>query len=70
VPNTKQRFAVELVAMALLIAAIALQNDLKRLIAEDPFPNVFIPLWAVVASIVAIWPRKARPPTTETAIGT
>jgi hypothetical protein len=67
VPNTKLRFAVELAAMVLLIAAIVLQNDLKRLIAEDPFPNFAIPLWVVVAYVVAIWPRKNRPSTTETA---
>ena len=59
VPNTNLRVGIELVGMALLIAAIVLQNDLKRLIAEDPVPNFFIPLWEVVAYGVAlIWRRK------------
>jgi predicted anti-sigma-YlaC factor YlaD len=58
VPNSKMRLALELTAMALLIASVLLLNDLQYRLAEHPFPTGFVPLWAVVAYIVAIWPRK------------
>lgn len=56
--NSMWRVSLEWGAMLLLIAAVVLQNDLKTRIVENPAVNVVPMVWAFVAYIVAVWPRK------------
>ena len=51
VNNSALRKVLEVIAICLIAALILLQNNLKELIQTDPVPNLFIPLWAVIAYI-------------------
>jgi hypothetical protein len=49
-PSLRQ--VIEIGAIVFIVLAALLQNDLKMRIATDPFPNLVIPLWAVVAYFI------------------
>jgi hypothetical protein len=58
---TMTRQVLELIAVALICAAILSQNNLMHVIATDPVPNVVIPVWAIMAYIViALMPREKK----------
>jgi hypothetical protein len=44
----------EIAAIAIIVLAVALQNDLKNLIATDPVPNLIIPLYAIIAYLIIV----------------
>ena len=44
--------------MFIIVAAVLLQNDLRNLIITDPFPNLIIPLWAIIAYMIIALKRK------------
>ncbi len=46
------RSILEIVAIVVVLLLILLQNDLFRNIVNDPFPNVVIPLWAIIAYLI------------------
>ena len=52
VPNSNLRRSVEAVAVALAVAAVALQANVRELIVADPVPNFLVPVWVVVAYLV------------------
>jgi hypothetical protein len=52
VRSTALRQVIEIGAIVFIVLAALLQNDLKMRIATDPFPNLVIPLWAVVAYFI------------------
>ena len=60
VKNTAMRVAIECVFIVSIILAVVMQNDLKYQIAEHPAVNVLPLAWALVAYVVAVWPRKAQ----------
>ena len=47
--NTRLRKVLEALALVFVVAAILLQNDLQTRIVADPFPNIIIPLWVLIA---------------------
>ena len=51
--TTAIRRVLEVLALACILAAWLLQNDITLLIATDPVPNLVIPLWAIVAYFCA-----------------
>ncbi len=53
--NTK--FAFEIIAMIAIILVIGLQNNLGKVLIEDPFPNFIIPL-ILVGSYIYILRKK------------
>ena len=61
VKNTTTRVVIECVFIALITLAVVMQNDLRDQIAEHPAVNVLPLAWALIAYVVAIWPRKAQP---------
>ena len=58
VTTTLLRKGLEASALVIIAAAVLLQNDLKNHIANDPVPNVIIPLWAIIAYIVIVLKTK------------
>ena len=54
VESTSARKTLEFLAIILAMAAVFLQNNLLSLIEQDPFPNVVIPLWVLIAFIIVI----------------
>jgi hypothetical protein len=58
VKNSLLRKIIEAVGVIAIIVAVLLQNDLKRLIATDPFPNLIIPLWAIIAYVIVVFRRQ------------
>jgi hypothetical protein len=57
VKNSLLRKILEAVAVIVIIMAVLLQNDLARLIATDPVPNLIIPLWVIIAYIIVVLRR-------------
>ena len=53
VGNTAVRKITELAGVAIIFLLMALQRDLTYWMVEDPVPNLIIPLWAVVAYVIA-----------------
>lgn len=49
VASTIWRQVIELLALALIVFLVVLQNDLKTRVANDPVPNVLLPLWVFIA---------------------
>lgn len=47
------RQLTEALGIAMIIGIVGLQWDLLRLIAEDPVPNLIMPVWALVAYGIA-----------------
>ena len=43
------RKALEVCAIVIIIAAVLLQKNLTNNIVDDPFPNLIIPLWVIIA---------------------
>jgi hypothetical protein len=57
---TSQRRITEVMLLIFAGMAIALQNDLLQKIEQDPFPNVVVPLWILLAYlVVALRKRQA-----------
>ena len=54
VNNTVLRKALEGIGIFGLIALIVLQKDLKELIATDPVPNFIIPIFVLIAYLIAL----------------
>lgn len=52
VRSTTLRKVLEASALGLVAAAILLQRNLVNKIVEEPFSNVFIPLWVFIAYVV------------------
>jgi len=46
------RKALEVFAIGIIIALILLQRNAMYYIKTDPFPNLVIPLWAIIAYLV------------------
>lgn len=44
----------EILCLLLIVLVVALQNDLIRIIIEDPFTNIFIPAWIVTAYLTTL----------------
>lgn len=63
VRNSLVRKILEIIALALITAAILFQNNLVALIESDPVSNLIIPLWTIVAYIVVT--LKKRNPTNK-----
>jgi hypothetical protein len=53
--NTK--FAFEIIAMVVIVLAIGLQSNLGKVLVEDPFPNVIIPL-VMIGSYIYVLIKK------------
>jgi hypothetical protein len=53
--NTK--FAFEIIAMLVIVLAIGLQSNLGKVLVEDPFPNLIIPL-IMIGSYIYILRKK------------
>ncbi len=53
-PSTAKQI-LEIVGLILIVLAVAWQNDLKRIIVEDPFPNIFIPAWLITAYLTVVF---------------
>lgn len=49
VGSSSTRRILEVVALILVFLAVALQNDLRTRIVNDPFSNIIIPAWAITA---------------------
>jgi|APSaa5957512535_1039671.scaffolds.fasta_scaffold308129_2 hypothetical protein len=58
VGNTVLRKAVEGIGIVGIIALIGLQKDLKMLIVADPVPNFVIPVFVVVAYLIAFMRKQ------------
>jgi len=58
VKDSLLRRGLEALAIAIIVAAVLLQNDLKVQIITDPVPNLIIPLWAIVAYVIIVSKRK------------
>jgi len=56
--NTNIRKAIELTGVVIIILLIVLQKNLLILVAEDPVPNLIIPLWVIIAYFVAFLKKK------------
>ncbi len=57
VKNSLLRKILEAVAVIAIIVAVLLQNDVARLIATDPVPNLIIPLWVIIAYVIIVLRR-------------
>lgn len=57
VEETAGRIAAELLAVVSILALVLLQNGIKQRAVENPFPNVIIPLWVIVAYLVVAFRR-------------
>lgn len=57
VKNSLVRKGLEGAAIVAIVAAVLLQNDLPRLIATDPVPNLVIPLWAIIAYSIIVFKK-------------
>jgi hypothetical protein len=53
--NTK--FAFEIIAMIAIVLVIGLQNNLSKVLVEDPFPNLVVPL-ILIGSYIYILRKK------------
>src|SRR5690349_739974 len=53
VASTTTRKVLEIAALVLVCAVVLMQNNLKEHIAQEPVPNALIPLWAVLAYVMA-----------------
>ncbi len=51
---SKAKQILEIVALILIVLVVAWQNDLKRILVEDPFPNIFIPAWLITAYLTVV----------------
>ena len=54
---------LESILISLVVCSVAFQDDLKMRIATDPVPNFVIPVWCIVAYVIAAaraW-RGAKP---------
>ena len=60
VKNTAMRVAIECVFIVLIVLAVVMQNDLQTQLAEHPAVSGLPLAWALIAYVVAIWPRKAQ----------
>ena len=49
-----ERKVVEVLLLLAICAIVLMQKNLKELIATDPFSNLLVPLWAIVAYLVVI----------------
>jgi hypothetical protein len=49
--SSTTRMIFELIAVSLIILSVLLSD--RVLLIEDPFPNLIIPIWAIIAYIVA-----------------
>ncbi|MAZ40872.1 hypothetical protein CL654_02045 [bacterium] len=52
VQDSKIRLILEVVGILAIILLILMQNNLQANIVNDPFPNIVIPLWVIVAYLV------------------
>jgi hypothetical protein len=46
---------LEWAAFILVFILVALKNDLKRVLVNDPFPNIFVPAWLVTAYLTVVF---------------
>ena len=63
VQNSKLSPTLEVGAIIVVILLVLVQNNLQENMYNDPFPNVVIPLWIIVAYLVLFF-RKDRVETT------
>lgn len=65
VESTKLRQFLEIIALGLIIALVVLQKDFQIQLAQDPVPNVIIPVWALIAYSVIYFKRQSSDFTLE-----
>ena len=57
--STLTRQFLEIASLVLICLAILMQNNLTYLIATHPWPNVVIPIWAILAYLAVVFiPKK------------
>jgi len=54
VQDTSLRKTLEIIALILIVAGTVFQNNLIINWVNDPFPNVIIPIWIIIAYLVVI----------------
>ncbi len=58
VEATTTRKTMEIVALVVAFLIVFLQTDIQRLMYEDPFPNLIIPLWVFGAYLYISFSKK------------
>lgn len=58
VKDTTVRKAIELTGITIIILLIVLQKNLLDLLFLDPVPNFIIPVWALIAYLIAFLKKK------------
>jgi len=49
---------LEISILLLILTIIGFQSDIKRIVVEDPFPNVMIPAGIITAYVFALWGNR------------
>lgn len=58
VPSTRARVVLEILAILIMVVLVIAQHNFVTLVYEDPFPNLFVPLWGLIAFMVAVSKRN------------
>jgi hypothetical protein len=53
VPASVARQVIETILILLIVASVVFRNDLRTAIVTNPAPTLFIPVWCVVAYVIA-----------------
>lgn len=66
VKDSLLRKGLEMAAIFVLVAAVALQNDVVNRIEANPIPNGLVPIWALIAyGYMALEKKKAKDDTED-----
>lgn len=60
VRSSLTRKVVEIMAIVIGMAPVVLQNNLQHAMINDPVPNIIIPIWVLVAYIIATDSKLAQ----------
>ncbi len=52
VNNTLLRKSLEILSIVIILALVLLQNNVLWQMANNPFSNLFVPLWAIIAYVI------------------
>jgi hypothetical protein len=52
------RQILEIVGLVIMVLLILFQNNLAMNLYNDPFPNIVIPIWGIIAYLVVIFKTK------------
>lgn len=53
--SSKIKQILEIFCLLLIVFVVAWQNDLVRIIVNNPFPNIFIPAWIITAYLTVVF---------------